>query len=230
MPPRKRRSYGGGPPRIAERCGHKMRGGRICGLPSGHIQGHTSEQALRDRLSRNRKGNIPLADRCGEKLRTRDGKLTSVPCVRPRGHPGKLGSPAHMSATAQRERSKGEKAAKHGYQMKQRYGISEAEYWLIHTVQGGRCAICRRATGVTKRLSLDHDHQIEKTLGVRASVRGLLCSRCNAQLGHARDSIEHYQRGIDYLTNPPARKVLDNASSEAQGIDQQPKAEACGGD
>jgi hypothetical protein len=78
------------------------------------------------------------------------------------------------------------------------YGITATEYWAVHNFQFGKCAICQRATGATKRLSVDHCH----TTG---TVRGLLCTGCNRNvLGHLRDDTDALQRAIDYLNNPPA--------------------------
>lgn len=84
----------------------------------------------------------------------------------------------------------------------QTYGISADEYWLIYRYQLGTCAICQRATGVKKRLSVDHCH----ATGI---VRGLLCSTCNSRvLGHLRDDTEALERAIDYLHHPPATRVI----------------------
>ena len=78
------------------------------------------------------------------------------------------------------------------------YGITADEYWAVHRFQFGSCAICQRATGTTKRLSVDHCHKT----GV---VRGLLCTTCNRHvLGHLRDDTDALQRAIDYLQHPPA--------------------------
>ncbi|QFG10434.1 endonuclease VII [Mycobacterium phage Anthony] len=78
------------------------------------------------------------------------------------------------------------------------YGITAAMYWLIYKFQGGKCYICRRATGARKRLSVDHCHKT-------GYVRGLLCQKCNRDvLGHLRDDPEALQRAIDYLNNYPA--------------------------
>lgn len=85
---------------------------------------------------------------------------------------------------------------------RQVYGISADEYWSIYQYQGGRCFICERATGKTKRLSVDHCH----TTGI---VRGLLCTMCNSRvLGHLRDDLDAFERAIDYLTSPPATRVI----------------------
>lgn len=82
------------------------------------------------------------------------------------------------------------------------YGLTSEEYWLIYHAQDGKCFVCHRATGARKKLSVDHCHKT----GI---VRGLLCSSCNrGVLGHLRDDIAALQRGIDYLNNPPAVRVL----------------------
>lgn len=82
------------------------------------------------------------------------------------------------------------------------YGISADEYWEIYEFQGGTCAICQRATGVRKRLSVDHCHET-------GAVRGLLCQKCNRDvLGHLRDDIAAFERAIEYLANTPASQVI----------------------
>ena len=82
------------------------------------------------------------------------------------------------------------------------YGITGDEYWRIYRYQLGVCAICQRATGARKRLSVDHCHKT----GI---VRGLLCSTCNSRvLGHLRDDISAFERAIDYLQEPPATRVI----------------------
>jgi hypothetical protein len=82
------------------------------------------------------------------------------------------------------------------------YGITAEEYNAIKEFQGGVCALCRRANGARKALSVDHDH-------VTGVVRGALCLPCNRNvLGHARDSIEFFERCIEYLQYPPAVQVI----------------------
>lgn len=69
------------------------------------------------------------------------------------------------------------------------YGITEVEYQAILAAQGGRCAICRRANGRTKRLAVDHDHDHceicagPQTCGAPEAIRALLCGPCNQQVG-----------------------------------------------
>lgn len=80
------------------------------------------------------------------------------------------------------------------------YGITKADYEALYEFQGGLCALCRRATGKSKRLSVDHDHKT-------GEVRGLLCGTCNKILGHARDDVEFFERGMNYLHATPWSRV-----------------------
>lgn len=93
-------------------------------------------------------------------------------------------------------------------------GITGAEYWAIYKAQDGRCALCRLAQGIRKRLAVDHDHECREghdpKYACRKCVRGLLCTNCNRNvLGRAaRDDPEFFTRGHDYLLDPPARRIL----------------------
>jgi hypothetical protein len=89
------------------------------------------------------------------------------------------------------------------------YGLLPGEYATLYEIQGRCCAICRRATGATRRLAVDHDHAVEAEQGMRQSVRGLLCKPCNRMLGHGRDDPEFFQRAARYLTSPPAHEVIE---------------------
>ena len=72
------------------------------------------------------------------------------------------------------------------------YGLKPGEYERIYQAQGGHCAICGWATGRSKRLAVDHDHETDR-------VRGLLCSVCNRFIGYVRNAPAAFQRGYDYL-------------------------------
>lgn len=85
-------------------------------------------------------------------------------------------------------------AARHEQASVAVYGLAPGEYAARYAAQGGLCALCRRATGRTKRLARDHDH-------VTGEVRGLLCHPCNKILGHARDDPQFFARGYHYLIN-----------------------------
>lgn len=111
--------------------------------------------------------------------------------------------PGPRCATHQRERKRLISARNHEKWILATYGITAAEYWAIFEAQGKKCYICGRATGRSKRLSVDHDHKT-------GQVRGLLCTPCNRDvLGHLRDDVNAFRRGIEYLTDPPARAVLE---------------------
>lgn len=71
------------------------------------------------------------------------------------------------------------------------YGISYGTYQRLLQEQDGVCAICKRPER-DRRLSVDHDHSTKK-------VRGLLCRRCNAGLGHFDDSPKRIVRALIYL-------------------------------
>lgn len=113
---------------------------------------------------------------------------------RPAPHPGP------RCATHWRIEQKRRKAANHDRRVQVLYGLEAGAYTRLKAAQGGVCAICCRANGAAKRLAVDHDHS-------NGEVRGILCGPCNQLLGHGRDSIAFFQRVIDYLTNPPARKL-----------------------
>ena len=79
------------------------------------------------------------------------------------------------------------------------FGITLDHYHALLREQGGGCAICGSSVGVGKlgrltRLAVDHCHQS----GV---VRGILCYRCNAGLGHFLDRIPLLQKAIQYLSS-----------------------------
>lgn len=94
-----------------------------------------------------------------------------------------------------------------GQRLVDTYDITEAEYKELYEAQGGCCAICGGHRSYN--LDVDHDHALVPLVGVRGSVRGLLCKTCNRRLLRAaRDSIEILYAAIDYLKYPPAQRVL----------------------
>jgi hypothetical protein len=109
-------------------------------------------------------------------------------------------NPGPRCATHWREERDRRKKAAHEKRSQRVYGLGDGDYDRIYAHQDGRCPLCRRATGKTRKLSVDHDH---KTL----IVRGLLCRPCNTLLGHARDDPQFFDRAKDYLLNPPALAI-----------------------
>lgn len=97
---------------------------------------------------------------------------------------------------------KARRKAAHEKRVQSIYGLDSGDYDALYEHQGGKCAICQRARGVTKKLAVDHDHKIEH-LG-KASVRGLLCGPCNQMLGASGDDPQFFERAAMYLVLPPA--------------------------
>ncbi len=81
-----------------------------------------------------------------------------------------------------------------------RYGLTVAEYELMHEAQGGRCKLCNSPETIvngrgrnTSSLAVDHCHETGK-------IRGLLCFRCNTSIGQIQkyglaDKVSAYLRG-----------------------------------
>lgn len=95
-----------------------------------------------------------------------------------------------------------------GRRLEEVYGITLGEYGELFAAQDGKCAICKGER--RQNLDVDHDHKIEKETGeTRASVRGLLCKRCNRRLLPAcLDNPDVLRAAIAYLECPPARGIL----------------------
>lgn len=92
--------------------------------------------------------------------------------------------------------------------LRNKYGITEAQYSALYDAQGGRCAVCGCIPN--ERLAVDHDHET----GV---VRGLLCRRCNLELGHW--TVVKLRAAIAYLeteTSPPP-PTAGQGSAEMRG-------------
>ena len=68
------------------------------------------------------------------------------------------------------------------------YGLTRLELNVLVEIQGGLCAICQ----VNPAEHVDHCHDSGK-------IRGVLCFTCNVALGHLKDDVQLFRRGIDYL-------------------------------
>lgn len=137
--------------------------------------------------------------------RCRDCVAEGITTDRPAIFPGPRCTTHHRKITKLR------RAKAHGLKVENTYGITVEDYWKILDAQGGKCAICQRATGATKRLAVDHDHRVcqdhPPDKGCPRCVRGLLCYPCNHNL-LGRYGIDALERAIGYLKEPPARRVL----------------------
>ena len=100
--------------------------------------------------------------------------------------------PGPRCATHHRQVTRDRKKANHERSVQKTYGLEAGDYDRLYAEQGGLCAICRRARGISRRLAVDHNH-------VTGRVRGLLCSPCNQFIGYIRDEKAAFKRGYDYL-------------------------------
>lgn len=83
------------------------------------------------------------------------------------------------------------------------YGLTPEQYAALLADCGNLCHICGE-NRTTQRLAVDHCHD-------SLEVRGLICKRCNSAIGLADESADRLARMIEYLNDPPARKVLAGA-------------------
>lgn len=87
----------------------------------------------------------------------------------------------------------------HANNLLRRYGISVDEYKTLLANHNFACAICKveipDAIGYKGKRSgvVDHNHET-------GDVRGILCSKCNLVLGHARESTQILYQAIVYLS------------------------------
>jgi Recombination endonuclease VII len=82
------------------------------------------------------------------------------------------------------------------------FNLTEEDVQKISAYQGHVCALCSQnltKKGKPLKLMIDHDH----TSGL---VRGLLCFRCNTQLGSL--AVYFVKKILAYLSNPPATQAL----------------------
>ncbi len=126
---------------------------------------------------------------------------TGKPCARCGGRKGDKYRANKYCGKCVHAIAKQASANAHAKALERRYGITREDYWNMYQFQGGVCYICQRATGKTRRLTVDHDHKT-------GLVRGLLCRPCNTILGHFRDDPAAAQRVIDYLAAPPFSRMM----------------------
>lgn len=110
-----------------------------------------------------------------------------------------------MCLACQKKRSKAYRRTRH---VEANYGLTPAEYEALADRQSGVCDMCHELRALGYHWHVDHDHAVERELGARASVRGLICARCNKMLRLARDKPSVFLGGFDYLTAWPSARVF----------------------
>jgi hypothetical protein len=125
-----------------------------------------------------------------------------------KGKPRPAPHPGPRCATHHREFRKAQKGRTRDRIVETTYGITPKQYAALKAAQGGRCAVCQVATGRTKALAVDHDHECcPGPVSCGKCVRGLLCGPCNQDV-IGRYGIAKLYRAIAYLLDPPARAVI----------------------
>lgn len=97
-----------------------------------------------------------------------------------------------------------------------KYGVTEAEYRAMYRAQGGKCYVCRKATGKARRLGVDHNHKTGEVRGLvcTGSLSAMTCNRLIAIFTRAM-----LVRAVQMLSDPPpARAVLVAMRSGAAEI------------
>lgn len=93
-----------------------------------------------------------------------------------------------------REWRKNHKLSCREYNLRKKFGITNAQYSEMFNAQDGCCWICgRHQSQVKRRLAVDHCHKTNK-------IRKLLCSNCNKGLGNFKENPEFLRRAAIYLT------------------------------
>jgi hypothetical protein len=85
------------------------------------------------------------------------------------------------------------------------YGITEVVRAKVISLQGGCCSICREE----RPLVVDHCHKTQR-------VRGLICGRCNSQLGNIADSVDKLRAKATRIES--AARYLEHAAVAPKAI------------
>jgi hypothetical protein len=132
----------------------------------------------------------------------RDGVKTIRPTKR-------VSPKVNLCVTHIRARRKATRERARAARLERVYSISAEIYQELYKAQGGQCAMGCGATGKTKALAVDHDHSCcPGPTSCGKCIRGLLCGPDNQLLGRFRDDPERFRAAIEYLLNPPSRRVL----------------------
>lgn len=97
----------------------------------------------------------------------------------------------NKASIREKEKTPEGRARKRSNWIKTKYGISQSDFEIMNSRQGGVCAICQKDRGLV--LNTDHCHKT-------GAVRGLLCRDCNVGLGFFKDSQTALQKAISYLS------------------------------
>jgi hypothetical protein len=101
-------------------------------------------------------------------------------------------------AHAKRMRVAGYRETQAAKDLMRKFGITPTEKQAMIDSQGGACSLCKTAFSKGIRTPcIDHDHSRPTS---RATIRSILCRKCNLWIGHADDRKGLLEAGIAYLT------------------------------
>lgn len=107
--------------------------------------------------------------------------------------------------------------------LKNRFGITLAQYNAILESQGGVCYLCKLLPDMGKtNLAVDHNHNCcpgKKSCG--KCIRGLLCNSCNLILGLLESKVcindistnQLILSMVEYRNHPPAQEIISLANN-----------------
>lgn len=121
----------------------------------------------------------------------------------------------HRRTSAEIERARRKAIAARRFHLKSRHSMTLEQYEALLDYQGGKCYLCRRATGAAKALAVDHDHAKARLIcdhphqnSCSGCWRAILCSRCNDVLALSQDDPAFFTRAARCLKDPPAQRWL----------------------
>lgn len=103
-------------------------------------------------------------------------------------------------------------------------GMTEKLFDSMFVEQEGRCAICTSAMTVQRIESkmdvahIDHDHTCCPKYACLECVRELLCARCNAVIGFAREDVTVLFSAIAYLIKHKVVTLDDLNAQDSPGV------------
>lgn len=142
---------------------------------------------------------------------------TCIDCIaegQTRYRPTPHGGPrSPLCVSHYRARKKARSARAHEIRLEKNFSISAELYARLYSAQGGKCYVCRIASGKTKRLAVEHDHEKARNecghdseRGCPNCIRGLACGRCNKLVAFLGP--DALARAITLQVNPPAQRFL----------------------
>lgn len=117
---------------------------------------------------------------------------------------------SYLLTRARSRRQSLDKNKERDRRLRRKYGIDLQAYLVLLAEQNGKCAICGRTSGSSRRTSLvvDHDHRT-------GAIRGLLCGQCNRVLGFVDDNPRTLRAALVYLVGGSTSDGIRSGTNDA---------------